>query len=155
MRGTAFALVAVCISAAGAEAPPPPPTPRIATKDEYLTCMRAQDAIEAKKEQLVDQEKKLKVMDAKFRAAEADLAAQVKRHAPASDHEVRSYNKAVAARNASAQAFNRDNQALQRAQAQFNELVLDNNARCGSLRFALEDKEAADEERRNSGLPSR
>lgn len=144
LQAHALAFVLLSSLAAGAA----PAEPRLATKDEYLACLVAQSAIDAKKTRLGDSEVKLKERAAKFQAAEADLASQVKKHAPATNAEIESYNRAISARNASARSVNSESLALQKEQAALNELIFATNAQCGRLLVSREVAQAAEDEHR-------
>lgn len=129
-----------------------PQEPRLATKDEYLSCLVAKSSIEARKSALLEKDGKLRDKAAKFQKAEADLAAQVKKHTPSTRKEIESYNRAVDSRNASVQTFNKESMDLQQEQAALNKQIFENNARCGGILVTPEDARAAEEElRKRSG----
>lgn len=131
----------------------PAAEPVSATKEQYLACLVAQSFVEARKSRFADEEKKYKAFAAKFQAAEASLAAQVKKHAPSNRAEIESYNKAVASRNQTAQSLNAGAEALQRELAAVNKLVVETNSKCGGLLVSAEVAQAAEEEFRRRGEP--
>jgi hypothetical protein len=122
--------------------------PRVATKNEYLSCLQEMSSIEGKRADLSAKEGKHKERAAKFQAAEADLATQVKRHLPATKKEIESYNRAVAARNASAESLNKDSMSLQQQQTALNNQIFQTNAQCSAIVVSPEDAQAAEEEHR-------
>jgi len=124
------------------------PEPRLATKAQYLACLSDGDIVEAKQAALVKQREDLKAYAAKFQAADASLAKQVKRHAPSNQHEVDSYNRAVQTRNQAAKAFNEQSRSIERGQVSLNSTVFEFNSRCGGILVSAEVKEAAELERR-------
>lgn len=123
---------------------------KTATKEQYFACLDASDTIETRKAKLMERETAHKELDARFRAAEADLAAQVKRHAPSTQSEIQSYNRAIARRNASAERWNRESLSLQREQRALNELITATNTLCGGLLVSDELVQAASERRRDT-----
>ena len=127
-------LVPFAVSAAG----PAASAPRMATKEEYLACVLANESLEAKRTAFAERDTRQRAQAAKFQAAEADLAAQVKRHAPSKKAERESYNRAVEARNASAESLNRETRAIQAEQAALNTLILETNTRCGGILVSAE-----------------
>lgn len=118
--------------------------PRLATKDEYLACLRAQSSIEARQARLQARDLAFQQRAARFQAAGADLAAQVKQHPPTTQRSWASYNQAIAARNASAAELNQAATAMQQEQASLNQQILETNARCGTLMVSAEDARAAE-----------
>lgn len=130
------------------------PAPRTATKDEYFACLDASDSIEARKTKLAERDRRHKELAAKFQAAEADLAAQVKKHAPSTKAEIESYNGAVARRNASAERFNAESRSIQLEQRALNDLIVATNTSCGGLLISEEVAQAA-EQRKQRTLPAR
>jgi predicted nucleic acid-binding Zn-ribbon protein len=122
--------------------------PQLSTKDEYLACLKAQSAIEARKASLQDRDRGLKERAAKFQWAEADLNAQVRKHPPATQKEIESYNKAIALRNASAASLNKASASLLEEQAALNKRIIEVNSSCGALVVSTEDAQAAEEEYR-------
>lgn len=154
MPATAHApLVAVCTALLAASAfgqaasEPPASAPRLATKEEYLACLDAQDRLDWQRAALTDAERKLQAQSAKVQAADADLAAQVKKHRPSSQAEVASYNRAIGVRNQHVETLNREARALQAAQDKFNGRVFESNARCLGLMVSAEVAAAGDAER--------
>lgn len=139
------------LSSLGAE--PEPAALKTATKAQYFSCLDAGELIEAKKLKLIERERLHKERASKFEAAEADLAAQVKRHAPSKKSEIESYNKAIAKRNASAERFNLESQSLQVEQRALNDLVFATNTRCGALLISEELAQAASERRKRMEPP--
>jgi hypothetical protein len=126
--------------------------PRLATKNEYLSCLQEMSSIEGKRGDLSAKEAKHKERAAKFQAAEADLAAQVKKHTPSTKKEIESYNRAVAARNASAESLNKDSMSLQQQQTALNKQILETNAECSAITVSPEDAQAAEEEHRKRSV---
>ncbi len=124
--------------------------PRTATKEEYFACLDAADSIEAKKTKLAERDRRHKELAVKFQAAEADLAAQVKKHAPSTKSEIESYNGAVARRNASAERFNLESRGLQLEQRALNDLIVATNTNCGGLLVSEEVVQAAEQRKRTS-----
>jgi predicted nucleic acid-binding Zn-ribbon protein len=125
---------------------------RLATKSEYLACLVAKSALETKKDQLMEGDRRQQEQTAKFQKAEADLNAQVKKHTPTTKREIESYNRAIDARNKSADALNTSATSLQQEFAAFNKQVVETNARCGSL-LVMPDvaQEAQEEHKRMTG----
>lgn len=95
--------------------------------------MLANESLETKRAAFAERDTTQRAQAAKFQAAEADLAAQVKRHAPSKKAELESYNWAVEARNVSAESLNRETRAIQAEQAALNTLILETNARRGGI----------------------
>jgi hypothetical protein len=134
-------------------AQPSPPEPRLASKDDYLSCLVATSSIEARKAALAEKDGQLKAKAAKFQEAETDLAAQVKKHPPTTKKEIESYNKAIDSRNASVETLNKASRGLQQELAALNKLIFEANARCGSMLVRPEDAQAAEEEHRARRSP--
>jgi hypothetical protein len=111
----------------------PESAPRTATKAEYLACLIDKATIDKRSRSLEQRDRALKDLDLKFQAAEADLAEQVRRKRPTSQKEIESYNRAVAARNKSAERFNEQGRSVQQDQRALNGFIFDTNARCGNL----------------------
>lgn len=120
--------------------------PRLSTQEEYLACLLDGERIEAGQARIAARAKAHEERALKFQAADDDLAAQVKRHAPSTAKEIASYNRAVTRRNAQVEELNRDAMALQREQAAMNRLVFERNERCGGRLIDAELKEAAEAE---------
>lgn len=123
--------------------------PRMSTKAEYAACLDASDTIDRRKQALSKRGDELAVLSAKFKAADADLAAQVGRHAPRTPTEIASYNRAIDTRNQAVKEYNERVRSIEREQSELNALILQTNASCGSLRLSPEVKEAVEAERRN------
>lgn len=49
-----------------------PPQPRLASKDEYLACLRARSTLEARKDALASKVRSLQTRQAEFQAAEEE-----------------------------------------------------------------------------------
>ena len=141
-----MSVVPVC--SFGAE--PEVSAPRAATKDEYFACLDAADSVDEKRAKLAERDRRHKELAAKFQAAEADLAAQVKKHAPSTKSEIESYNQAVARRNASAERFNLESRSLQLEQRALNDLIVATNTSCGRLLISEEVAQAAEQRKRTS-----
>lgn len=123
---------------------------KTATKEQYFACLDASDTIEARRAKLMEQETAHKALDARFQAAEADLAAQVKRHAPSTPSEIQSYNRAIGRRNASAERLNRESLSLQLEQRALNDFITATNSLCSGLLVSDELVQAASERRRGT-----
>ena len=141
------ALLPIATIAAGA----PESEAREATKAEYLACLIDKAAIDRRIQSLEQRDKALKDLAVRFQAAEADLAEQVRRKRPNSQKEIESYNRAVAARNRSAERFNEGGRSIQRDQQALNGLIFDTNAKCGNLLVPA--GVAAEAENEFQGLP--
>ena len=125
--------------------------PQSASKEEYIACLENGDAIEAKKARLVERERKHKELAAKFRAADASLTEQVKRHTPSTKAEISSYNKAVETRNANAASFNLEARAIQQEHAMLNRQVVETNTKCDGLLVSREAVQGAEQQRKRRG----
>ena len=123
-----------------------PAEPRAASKAEYLACLVQRDLIDRRTQSLQEQDEALKVHAGKFQAAEADLARQVKQSPPRTKKEIESYNRAVAARNKSAERFNEQGRSLQRDNHALNIQIIETNTTCGKLLVSAEIAAAAEEE---------
>jgi chromosome segregation ATPase len=141
-------VVALLVASSPALADVTAAVPHDATKEQYLECLVARSSAEARQSRLAQSERKYKERVAKFQVAEEDLNAQVRRHAPSTQHEVESYNKAIAARNASVQSLNKELQRLQDEQASVSKTILEANGKCSSLVVSPEVAKAAEEEHR-------
>jgi hypothetical protein len=131
-----------------ARADPAASAPRVSTRDEYVACLDANDAIGARRARFVERERALSQLAVRFQAAEAALAAQVQKHVPATKGEVASYNKAIEQRNADAASFNAATRELQRENAALNAYIVASNARCGGMLVPDDVVKAVDEERK-------
>jgi hypothetical protein len=116
-----------------ARADPAASAPRVSTRDEYVACLDANDAIGARRARFVERER---------------AAAQVQKHVPATKGEVASYNKAIEQRNADAASFNDATRELQRENAALNAYIVASNARCGGMLVPDDVVKAVDEERK-------
>ena len=125
--------------------------PRTASKAEYLSCLVDRALIDKRTRALQEQDKALKELSVKFQAAEADLAEQVKRNPPRTKKAIDSYNRAVSARNSSAERFNERGKSIQREQEGLNGFIVDSNIRCGRLLVSVE--VAAEAEQEFQSLP--
>lgn len=134
----------------GAAAEPEPSALTTATKEQYFSCLDAYDVITEKRVKLTEREQVHKDQATKFEAAEADLAAQIRRHAPSTKAELESYNKAIAKRNLSAQRFNHESRSLKVEQLALNDLIVATNTRCGGMLVSEELVQAATERRKRS-----
>ena len=120
--------------------------PRTATKAEYLACLVDKASIDRRSQLLQQRDKALKDLAVTFQAAEADLAEQVRRKRPNSQKEMASYNRAVDARNKSAERFNEQGRSIQRDQQALNGFIFDTNAKCGNLLISAEVATEAEKE---------
>jgi hypothetical protein len=147
MKTSALLLATACFClCAGALAQDSPL--RVATKEQYAQCLDTADAIEQRSAALSKHNEARQALALKFQAADDDLNAQVKRHAPRTKEEIASYNRAVETRNRSAKEFNEASRSLDREQEALNASVVAHNRLCGSLLISSEVKEAVEQERR-------
>jgi chromosome segregation ATPase len=127
--------------------------PRFASKEEYSACLDAADAVDERRSRFNSRQRQHQEMAAKFQAAEADLAAQVRKHRPSTKAEIESYNRAIAKRNSSVKSLNIEAQSLQLELNELNDQVVENNTRCGGLVVAHEVADAVERERKGREKP--
>ena len=125
------------------------PAQRTGSKEEYSACLDSGEVIERQQGALSRRQEELAEFNKKILAADADLSAQVKKHAPRTNAEILSYNQAIGRRNQAVKEFNERGRVLQREQTELNALIFKTNASCSSLLITLEVKEEVESERRS------
>ena len=146
MQRSAFILICLQATVASPQTSADP-MPLVATREEYIACLDQDDEIERNRLALARKDDDLKQLSVKFKIADEKLNGQVRQHAPTTKTEVESYNRAIDRRNQDVKDFNTRSRALQIEQNRFNTVVLEQNARCGSLAVDTEMKNLVAKER--------
>lgn len=122
--------------------------PQVSTRAQYLTCLLADDDLKREGTQFNADQQRHQQRAAAVQAASADLAAQVRRHAPQNKAEAESYNRAVTRHNADVARINAQAQVLRVRQDELNRRIFEYNGRCGAMIVSQDDRLAAEADHR-------
>jgi hypothetical protein len=122
--------------------------PRLSSSAQYLTCLLANDDLKRDGAQLDADQQRHQQRVAAVQDASADLAAQVRKHAPQNKAEAESYNRAVTRHNADAAKVNTQAQVLRVRQDELNRRIFEYNGRCGTMIVSQDDRLAAEADHR-------